>query len=120
MTQPLHSDLQDKDDLADSLIRISRKQSLERQNSDTGIEMSELTKPREVEPNEVEMTRLNQTRPKNRADESGVELSTLGKSQNSSPQRPQSPPGLLNADDQKSILVILTKFVLYRLLSQLF
>jgi hypothetical protein len=111
---PQNRDLQDKDDLLDSLARISRKSTLSRQASDDGgIEMSQLAKPKEENANEVEMTQLRATsRSRKRADESGVELSNFqGRStQESQPAaRAQSPPGVLTGDDQKSILVILIK-----------
>lgn len=109
-------DLQDKDDLFDSLLRISRKYNMERQPSeDGGIEMSELSKAKEEEEaNEVEMTQLrNNSRSRKNADESGVELSNFQSRKPQPnvprPQRPQSPTSVLTPDDQKSILVILIK-----------
>mmetsp|Transcript_13315 Transcript_13315/g.13803 ORF Transcript_13315/g.13803 Transcript_13315/m.13803 type:complete len:343 (-) Transcript_13315:771-1799(-) len=74
--------------------------------------MSNIQKSKQDEElNEVEMTHLkNNTRSKRNAEEPGVELSNMQtkKIQKETPtQRPQS-PGLLNKDDQKSILAILT------------
>jgi hypothetical protein len=112
-------DLQDKEDLFDSLLRISRKHQIERQNSDDGgIEMSQLSKPREDEDsNEVEMTQLRTTsRSRKSADESGVELSNFqGKKSRATaaPENSQSSSSVLTPDDQKSILVILIKFVYF-------
>jgi hypothetical protein len=108
-------DLQDKDDLFDSLVRISRKHQIERQNSDDGgIEMSQLSKSKEDEDmNEVEMTQLRTTsRSRKSADESGVELSNFQGKKTQAPKRPESaqtPSSVLTPDDQKSILVILIK-----------
>lgn len=109
-------DLQDKDDLFDSLLRISRKHQIERQNSDDGgIEMSRISKSREDDDsNEVEMTQLRTTsRSRKSADESGVELSNFqGKKTQTMTPEESRPSSVLTPDDQKSILVILIKFVI--------
>jgi hypothetical protein len=75
--------------------------------------MSQFAKPKEENSNEVEMTQLKTTtRSRKRPDESGVELSNFqGRANQESHPAPraQSPPSVLTADDQKSILVILIK-----------